>query len=143
MRGAQDVDAMRPLTPEAGSSSCGWPAQQRRAAAAARPAAAAGLAQLPQELLCSILELVLADDQEQRRRRVVWLAAGAAAARAGQPPRSWPLHYHGLYPGQRRRFTPAERLPLLWPLLPQAGGAVHWACISGRLPRNRLPLGGA
>ncbi|PRW59019.1 molybdate-anion transporter-like isoform A [Chlorella sorokiniana] len=69
-------------TAASGSSSLG---QQRRAAAAAaaaaaRPAAASPVAQLPQELLCSILDLVLADDQEQQRRPVVQFAGRAFLA---------------------------------------------------------------
>ena len=90
------------------SSSCGPPAQQRRAAvaAAARPAAASPVAQLPQELLCSILGLVLDDDQEQQRRRAGGAGEGRRRAGGGGSHRAAGCLYHRVYPWVSRTHHP-------------------------------------
>lgn len=82
-RRAQELEA--PSLAAADMCSCntcrGWLAPQRQVAASRPTAAAASVAQLPQELLCHILELALADDQEQQRRQApLWCCTAHACA---------------------------------------------------------------
>lgn len=110
------------LAPTACSPSCcSCSCSRPRRAAAAGPAAAAatmGVAQVPQELLCSILELVLADDQEQQRRQVA--GTQRRRRRRGSRCAADPLSTTRLYPGHDAGIQPNDTPA--FPLAPSAAG---------------------